>query len=219
MDIRVELPGTILGAVEAENVRVEPTGPVLSQVLAKIAGRIQHAYTLDTLAVAEPTRAVRAMFRAWGIDPSKYRPSSEALMRRVVQSKGLYNVSNVVDLGNAGSIETGWPYGLYDRSKLASPISFRHGTTGEMYEGIGKRMWHLAGRPILADANGPFGSPISDSTRTMVTGSTRDVLAIIYAPESAARVDIEFALSRLGERLIEFAAARVVHSGSFASNI
>lgn len=219
MEIRVELPGTVLGVLEAENVRVEPAGSGLAQLLSKISSNIQQAYTLETLAEAEPTRAVRAMFRAWEIDPSKYRPSSEALMRRVVQGKGLYTVSNVVDIGNLGSIETGWPYGLYDRAKIAPPISFRHGASGEMYEGIGKRMWHLAGRPVLAGANGPFGSPISDSTRTMVTLSTHDVLAIIYAPAVSSTERIRSALSRLGERLTEFAAVHVIHSGFFPADV
>ena len=62
------------------------------------------------------------MFHEWGMDPSKYRPSSEALLRRVVQGKGLYRVSNVVDIGNLGSLETGWPYGCYDRSKIIRPL-------------------------------------------------------------------------------------------------
>jgi DNA/RNA-binding domain of Phe-tRNA-synthetase-like protein len=147
------------------------------------------------------------MFRAWGMDPSKYRPSSEALLRRVVQGKGLYRVSNLVDIGNLGSIETGWPYGCYDRSRLGPPIVFRHGAAGELYEGIGKRTWHLEGRPVLADAHGPFGSPISDSTRSMITKSARAVLAVIYAPSGVPDASIEAATARLQERLAQFAGA------------
>lgn len=214
MNIRVELPGVVLGVLEAENVQVEFACADLAQLISKVCENVQHAYTLESLAEAEPVRAVRGMFRAWGVDPSKYRPSSEALMRRVVQGKGLYQVSNVVDIGNLGSIETGWPYGLYDRARLVPPVSFRHGADGEIYEGIGKRMWHLAGRPVLADADGPFGSPISDSVRTMVTESTHDLLAIIYVPEAASDGSTLSALSRLGERLTQFAAARAVRYGS-----
>jgi DNA/RNA-binding domain of Phe-tRNA-synthetase-like protein len=213
MNINVELPGVALGILEADGVRVELARPDLAQVVAKIAGEIQQSFSLETLAEADSTRAVRAMFRTWGVDPSKYRPSSEALMRRVVQGRGLYQVSNVVDIGNLGSIENGWPYGLYDRDKIAPPILFRHGAAGEIYEGIGKRMWHLTGRPVLADRNGPFGSPISDSTRTMVTEFTKNVLAIIYAPERTPDNRIESALSRLGECLTQFAAACAIRSG------
>lgn len=212
-DLTVNLPGVTLGVLQADGARVAPTGGELAQVLDEVCRKIQRSHTVESLAEAESTRAVRAMFRAWGIDPSKYRPSSEALQRRVVQGKGLYRVSNVVDIGNLGSIETGWPYGLYDRSRIVPPVSFRHGAIGETYEGIGKRTWHLTGRPVLSDANGPFGSPISDSTRTMITDSAQDIFAIIYAPESARSSSIESALVQLRERLSRFAAARAIRSG------
>ena len=166
----------------------------------EVCDRKRSEFTVETLAEAEPTRAVRAMFRAWDMDPSKYRPSSEALLRRVVQGKGLYRVSNVVDIGNLGSIETGWPFGCYDRARFSRPSCSATGA-GESYEGIGKRTWHLEGRPVLADFEGPFGSPISDSTRSMITESARDVLVVIYAPSSAPDASIEVAMARLGERL------------------
>ena len=154
----------------------------------EVCARKRQEFTVETLAESEPVRAVRAMFREWGMDPSKYRPSSEALLRRVVQGKGLYRVSNVVDIGNLGSIETGWPYGCYDRAKISAPVALRHGAAGEKYEGIGKQIWHLEGRPVLADPQGPFGSPISDSTRSMITESATQVMIVIYAPARTHRL-------------------------------
>jgi DNA/RNA-binding domain of Phe-tRNA-synthetase-like protein len=76
-----------------------------------------------------------------------------------------------------------------------------------MYEGIGKKMWHLDGRPVVADPDGPFGSPISDSTRSMITESAREILVVIYAPEGAADSGIETAMTRLDERFTQFAGA------------
>jgi len=212
MEIGVELPGVRLGLIEADGVRPAPHDAELARLLSEVCEQKRQEFTLESLAEAEATRAVRAMFRAWGVDPSKYRPSSEALVRRVVQGKGLYRVSTVVDIANLGSIETGWPYGCYDRSLIRGPIVFRAGGTGETYEGIGKRSWHLAGKPVLADAEGPFGSPISDSTRTMMTPSAHDVLAVIYAPSSAPSIAIDRALARLGERLSHYAGALAVRS-------
>lgn len=212
MDIRIELPDVKLGVVETDGVRFALVDPSLAKLMDEACERMRLKLTVETLADAEFTRAVRAMFRAWGVDPSKYRPSSEALLRRVAQGKGLYRVSNLVDIGNLGSIETGWPYGCYDRTRLEPPIVFRHGAPGEMYEGIGKRMWHVEGRPVLADARGPFGSPISDSTRTMITESARDVLAVIYAPSGAPEVALESAVARLSERFSLFGAASGTHS-------
>jgi DNA/RNA-binding domain of Phe-tRNA-synthetase-like protein len=148
--------------------------------MQEICDRKRAEFTVESLAEAQPVREVRAMFREWDMDPSKYRPASEALLRRVVQGKGLYRVSNVVDVGNLCSIETGWPFGCYDRDKIKEPVVFRHGAAGEQYEGIGKRTWHLEGRPVLADPDGPFGSPISDSTRSMITEAAHEILRVIY---------------------------------------
>jgi len=212
MEIRVELPGAKLGLLEADGVRPAPANAALRQLLSEVCEQKRHEFTLESLAEAEATRAVRAMFRAWGVDPSKYRPSSEALLRRVVQGKGVYCALNVVDMANLGSIETGWPYGCYDRSRIGGPIALRRGGAGETYEGIGKRSWHLAGKPVLADADGPFGSPISDSTRTMITPSAHDILAVIYAPSSAPSAAIDSALLRLRERLSHYAGALATRS-------
>jgi DNA/RNA-binding domain of Phe-tRNA-synthetase-like protein len=207
MEIRVELPGVKLGVVEADGVRVAAGDEALMGLMQEVCERKRGEFTVESLAEAGPVRDVRAMFRGWDIDPSKYRPSSEALLRRVVQGKGLYRVSNVVDAGNLGSIETGWPFGCYDRGQIRAPIVFRHGGAGERYEGIGKRTWHLEGRPVLADLEGPFGSPISDSTRTMITEAAREILVVIYAPSSAADVSVSAAAQRLIERLSQFAGA------------
>jgi DNA/RNA-binding domain of Phe-tRNA-synthetase-like protein len=212
MEIKIELPGVKLGVVEADAVRVVRLEPGLAKLMDEVCGRKQREFTVESLAEAEPVRAVRAMFREWGMDPSKYRPSSEALLRRVVQGKGLYRVSNVVDIGNLGSIETGWPYGCYDRSKINVPVSFRHGVTGERYEGIGKQTWHLEGRPVLADSQGPFGSPISDSTRSMITESAKQIMIVIYTPARASGAFLNKAMTQLKDRLTQYAGASATRS-------
>lgn len=210
--IRIELPAVRLGVVEADGVHVAPVDAALAREMGEVCERLRKAHSVESLSEFEPIRAVRTMFRAWGMDPSKYRPSSEALLRRVAQGKGLYRISNAVDANNLGSIETGWPYGCYDRARIAPPIVFRHGAAGEKYEGIGKHIWHLEGRPVLADVQGPFGSPISDSTRTMVTEEARDLLTVIYAPLGAVDKAIEEAMARLGERLTRSAGAQVIRT-------
>lgn len=213
MEIRIELAGVKLGVVEADGVEVALVNEELARVMDEACERKRSELTVESLAELEAVRAVRGMFREWGMDPSKYRPSSEALVRRVVQGKGLYRVSNVVDMCNLGSIENAWPYGCYDRAKLAAPIAFRHGAAGEKYEGIGKQTWHLEGRPVLADASGPFGSPISDSTRSMITEAARDVMAVIYAPVEARDDRLDAAMKALAERMEKFAGARGTRAG------
>lgn len=207
MEIRIELPGVRLGLIEADDVEVVLVDPDLAQAVDEVCQRKRREFTVDSLAQAEPVRAVRAMFRGWGMDPSKYRPSSEALLRRVVQGKGLYRISNIVDVCNVCSIETGWPYGLYDASRMHPPVAFRHGARSETYERVGKEMWHVDGRPVLVDAQGPFGSPISDSTRTMITEATRSVLMVIYAPAATPDQALDEAMERGAERFVRFGKA------------
>lgn len=214
-EIRVELPAVKLGVLEADELVVTLGNENLARTTDSVCEGRRGTFTLESLAESTPVRAVREMFRRWGVDPSKYRPSSEALLRRVIQGKGLYRVSNLVDIGNLGSIETGWPYGCYDRAKIHPPIAFRHGLPGEAYEGIGKRIWHLEGRPVLADAQGPFGSPISDSTRSMITEAASKALVVIYVPVMEEDSSVQKALDTLAERLSEYARAKSKRMGIF----
>src|SRR5579864_2394818 len=207
MNIEIQHPGVRLAVVEAYGVAVTPSGPQLVHEMETLCTRLRQQFTLESLAGAESIISVRAMFRHWGVDPSKYRPSSEALLRRVIQGKGLYNVSNVVDLTNLGSVEAGWPYGVYNRSQISALVTLRLGGAGERYEGIGRRVWHITDRPALADATGPFGSPISDSTRTQISEGVTEVLTVIYAPASSSHVAVEQAAKRQAARLSAFAGA------------
>ena len=208
MSIAIQIPGVKLGLVEATDVQVQLVHPGLAAEMDAVCDGIRRTHTIDQVALLDSVRGVRAMFRAWGVDPSRYRPSSEALLRRVVQGKGLYRISNVVDVCNLCSIETGWPFGLYDRAHLYPPIVMRLGQNGESYEGIGKQSWHLAGRPILLDSHGPFGCPISDSTRTMITEATRSLLSVIFAPATVSEAELQKALERYAKRFETYAGAR-----------
>jgi DNA/RNA-binding domain of Phe-tRNA-synthetase-like protein len=210
MEIAIELPDVQLGFLEAEDVNVSPASMELAEEMGAVCARIRGSLTVEEVAELDSVRRVRAMFRAWGMDPSKYRPSSEALLRRVVQGKGLYRISNVVDICNLCSIEAGWPFGLYDRAHVHPPIALRHGRDGETYQGIGKKMWHLHDRPVMADAEGPFGSPISDSVRTMITESAEAIVTVIYAPAGSTAEAVEKSLEQYAKRLEQFAGARII---------
>lgn len=207
MDIRIELPGVILGVVEADGVAVAAAGAEQAAELERVCSELRARLTLASVAALDAVASVRRIFRDWGVDPARYRPSGEVLLRRVVQGKGLYRVSNVVDLNNLASVETGWPWGSYDRGQLAPPVVFRTGCEGETYTGIGKQTWHAARRPVLADAAGPFGSPISDSVRTMVTPATTDVVSVGFVPAGAPEAALQAALERHAARLERFAEA------------
>ena len=208
MSINLQLPGVKLGTVEADGLRVAPAEEALAREMHEVCERLRRTITVEQVAGLESIRAVRGMFRAWGVDPSKYRPSSEALLRRVAQGKGLYRLSNVVDIVNLCSVEAGWPYGCYDAGNLAPPVTLRHGQPGETYERIGRAMWHLEGHPVLADEQGPFGSPMSDSTRTMITEETNSLLLTVFAPLDAPNERLQTALERFASLLARHASAQ-----------
>ena len=126
--------------------------------------------------------AVRTMYKRVGIDPTKTRPSSEALLRRVRKGDELPVINSLVDIINWCSLETQLPYGLYDLDRIQGPVVLRIGRAGEEYEGIRKAAVHVADRLTLADDQGPFGNPTSDSARTMVTTATVRALVVIFVP-------------------------------------
>ena len=123
----------------------------------------------------------RAAYKALGKDPSRYRVSSEALIRRIGQGKGLYEVNTVVDVNNLISIESGFSAGSYDVEKLGDRLVFRIGKKGETYQGIGKDEVNIEALPVLSDEEGAIGSSTSDSRRAMITEDAREVLTLIYS--------------------------------------
>lgn len=207
MQIKIELPGVKLGVLSADSIQVRLVVADLAREMDEVCNSIRSRVKVEQVAELESIRGVRGMFRAWGVDPARYRPSSEALLRRVTQGKGLYRVSNVVDISNLGSIETGWPYGCYNRDAIQPPVTLRLGRAGEIYERIGREKWHLEGHPVLVDSAGPFGSPMSDSTRTMITEAARSVMVVPFAPANSSDADLQRALAKLGDRLARHASA------------
>jgi DNA/RNA-binding domain of Phe-tRNA-synthetase-like protein len=156
---------------------------------------------------------VRAMYRRTGLDPTKRRPSSEALLRRVLKGDPIPRINNVVDVCNWCSLEFQLPYGLYDWDRLAGDVQLRLGHEGEAYAGIRKDEVHVGGRMTLVDSRGPFGNPSSDSARTMVTASARRVLMVVFAPAELPRPRLEHVLQVSSARVCEFCDAVEVWRG------
>lgn len=156
----------------------------------------------------EDSIAVRTMYKRLGLDPTKTRPSNEALMRRVRKGHGLPRVNSLVDVINWCSVEVQLPYGLYDRQQIRGPVSLRLGHEGEEYAGIRKDTVHVAGRMTLVDDEGPFGNPTSDSSRTMVTTATRDALVVVFAPLDVDVARLTRVLDTTAGRLAAIAGGR-----------
>ncbi len=95
-----------------------------------------------------------------------------------------------MDVVNYFSLKTLLPMGVFDADSIKPPVEFRAGREGETYQGVGRDVLNLAGFPLLADAEGPFGSAVSDSVRTRVTEGTTRLLWATFVPawSSAARL-------------------------------
>jgi len=156
----------------------------------------------------EEAAAVRTMYKRVGIDPTKRRPSSEALLRRVRKGEGLPRINSMVDVCNWCSLEFQLPYGLYDAAHIEGGVVMRLGKEGESYPGIRKDDVHVGGRITLADNQGPFGNPTSDSARTMVTPATTRALVVVYAPREIDARQLDRVVQITAQRMEEFTGAK-----------
>jgi DNA/RNA-binding domain of Phe-tRNA-synthetase-like protein len=154
------------------------------------------------------TTAVRTMYKRVGIDPTKTRPSSEALLRRVRKGDSLPRINSMVDVCNWCSFEFQLPYGLYDAGKIQGDVTLRIGRDGESYPGIRKDDVHVAGRIALVDAVGPFGNPTSDSARTMVTTETNRGLLVVFAPREVDTARLTHVVNVTSERMQQYTGCR-----------
>jgi DNA/RNA-binding domain of Phe-tRNA-synthetase-like protein len=163
-------------------VTVRDADPGLAAEIAGYGEELRRRYP-DVKSAEVPGAAdARGLYKDLGLDPTKVRPSNEALLRRVLKGEALYTVNTLVDALNLCSLRAQLPFGLYDLDRVEPPIVLRRGTPGESYEGIRKAAVNVEGRPVLVDARGPFGNPTSDSARTMITNACRRALVIVYAP-------------------------------------
>ncbi len=168
-----------LGCIQAR-VEVAKTSVPLGQALKLEAELRVESLTERVIPEIPAIAAARQAFKALGKDPSRYRVSSEALIRRLDQSKVLFRINTVVDTNNLVSLHTGMSAGSYRTEALTPPLVFRKAVAGESYQAIGRGPLNLENLPVLTDAQGPFGSPTSDSERSMITLDTEQVLMVIY---------------------------------------
>ena len=174
-----------IGILQMDGLRVQESPQELRAMLNSLADEYAQKYKDAALGEIATVRQIRGILHRSGLDPTRYRASSESLLRRAVKGKGLYFINSAVDLVNYFSLKMLWPVGLYDADLLKPPVAWRIGREDESYEGIGRDRLCLAHFPVLVDQEGPFGSPISDSMRTRVTERCTKILWITFAPSDA----------------------------------
>lgn len=201
------------GAFLEATVQNSATSPKLWAEIEASCEKLQADFTTETIKSRSSIAATRAAYKAYGKDPSRYRPASEQLSRRVLQGKGLYSVDTLVDLGNLVSIFSGYPTGLLDADKIVGKsVELGIGRADEPYEGIGRGRLNIEGLPVYRDAVGAIASPTSDSTRTMLSPTTQRLFFIINAydgDEQLLQESIDLALDLL-QRYAHAGEARIV---------
>ena len=186
--LKAKCPRVGLACVTAE-VEARETSPALEEELRACEERIVKLPEPRAVLESSAILATRSGYKALGKDPARYRGSAEALIRRTIAGKGLPRIHAVVDVINLVSVESRLPIGLYDLAHVQGDIVFRAGRAGETYKGIGKYDLNLEGLPLFADELGPHGSATSDSERTMVMSTTKNILAIFVSFGGSAGLD------------------------------
>ena len=176
-----------VGALRLDDVVVHAHDEATSAALNLEASRRRRAFGDLAIGSIPGVREARELYRAIGVDPTRTRPSSEALLRRALRGKPMPAVNSAVDAANLVSVEALLPVGLHDAATVVGEPVVRLGRAGEAYEGIGRDEVRLEGRIALCDDDGPFGNPTGDSARSRVTEATTALLFVVYAPASLTR--------------------------------
>jgi DNA/RNA-binding domain of Phe-tRNA-synthetase-like protein len=206
-DVRHELPGWDLFWAR---VRLLPgEAERLAELRRDVSELARATFEGESLAVHPTVAAIRSLFRAAGCDPTRYRPSSEALLRRLLKGEDLPAIHPLVDLNNCLSVELAVPSCAAAEGSFASPVTLRAGRPGEAFDSL-RGPFNLEGKPLLADDRGPFGTPITDSQRVKVQEGTESAWLVAYLPHGV--VDPEEARTRL-EELAAKMGARIEAAG------
>lgn len=168
------------GLAVMADVQNSPYCEPLWQEIDRFTQDYRARYTTDSIKSMRPIQATREAYKLCGKDPSRYRPSAEALCRRILKGSPLYQIDTLVDLINLVSIASGYSIGGFDADKIAGDtFTLGIGRAGEPYEGIGRGSLNIEGMPVYRDAEGGIGTPTSDNERTKISPDTTRLLAII----------------------------------------
>ena len=178
-EIESVCPEFVGACVEAQVVNT-PYCEALWTEIEQLGNKFRQELTTESLKELTSIAATRRIYKACGKDPSRYRPTSEALIRRVLQGKELYQRDTLVDLVNLASIAFGYSIGGFDADKFqGDTLTLGIGREGEPYEGIGRGLINIQGLPVYRDAAGGIGTPTSDHERTKMTLATRHLVVLI----------------------------------------
>ncbi|WP_346860409.1 phenylalanine--tRNA ligase beta subunit-related protein [uncultured Draconibacterium sp.] len=172
------IPKLELSCIECDIVLETKNDKLWNVILQKVI-ELNAELKVEQISQLPGIASSRKAYKLCGKDPARYRLSAEALLRRVLKRKEIYQVNNAVDLLNLVSISSGFSIGGYDAEKINGHVEFGIGRSDEPYEGIGRGELNIEFMPVFRDLTGAFGTPTSDSVRTCVTNDTKRFLMVI----------------------------------------
>ena len=197
-EIKTACPELTVLAI-ACRVKNSPSDGALWQEIAAEEAAVKAACRVAEVNKWAPIKATRTAYKRLGKDPNRYRPSAEALRRRILRELPLYRIDTLVDLINLVSIRTGYSIGGFDADKIEGALTLGVGREGERYEGIGRGLLNIAGLPVYRDQVGGIGTPTSDEERTKISLETTSLLMIIngYSGSEGLKEAGDYALDLL----------------------
>jgi len=196
-NVKKQFPDLKLATVMVRSVNVEETSSHKLQVIMETVNKLRNKFTMDSIKDNSIIRAYRDFYWRLKVDPTKQRPASEALLRRIVKGLGLPSINNVVDACNLASVETLIPIGLYDYDKVEGGLTLRFAHNGEVFKPIGGKYEVLTSNQIVLSDSVKILHiyPFRDSIDTMITKNTRNVLIVSCgAPKIPKELIIEAAV-------------------------
>ena len=171
---------TFVGAALSITITNSTYCPALWEEINSELEAYRRRFTTESIKDMPSIQATRRIYKALGKDPSRYRPSGEALVRRTLQGQDLYQIDTAVDLINLASITYGYSIGGFDAYKIeGEELTLGVGREGEPYEGIGRGPVNICSLPVYRDSMGGIGTPTTDHERTKLSLSTTHLLAIV----------------------------------------
>jgi len=198
--IREACPQLVLATIICEVKNSDTSSEFWSEMEAEIQ-RIKSVYALEDINKRPEIAATRKVYKILGKDPNRYRPSAEALCRRILREIPIYKVSTLVDVINLVSIRSGFSIGGFDLEKIQGSIQLGVGTADEEFEAIGRGLLNVEGLPLYSDETGGIGTPTSDNERTKIERDSTRLLLIIngYSGRSGLQDAVDYSIELLGK--------------------
>lgn len=219
-DAKEKLEGLKVGYILFEEVRVDRNSMAMDNMVEVATVRVEKRFPdMDSISKDKVVKGMRKLFSTVGIDPTKERPSAEALIRRIVSGKGIHRVNTVVDTNNVISMTTGYSCGVYDAANVKGIVRLHIGKEGGKYIGIGGKEMSTDNKLLTKDDISIFGGPTADSMRTAIHPGTNRVLMLIYHPPGLPEKMLKDTLEEAKAKMCEITGGKVKDAGIYECKV